>query len=131
MSPDDLREILFDLFPRKVSTDADEAEGIVRELRTFWTFLQREFNLANAEACLKVLDEKAARQLKKELSNPANFGIAKSFMMMGLERGFDLSSERGSTGGWKRTIPNWRPGRACAFLCPANGARAPGSSRTG
>jgi hypothetical protein len=95
MSPEDLREILFDLFPQKVSTPASEAEGIVRELRAFWTFLQREYHLANAAGCLKVLDERAARQLKKELSNPANFGIAKSFVMMGLERGFDLSSEEG------------------------------------
>ena len=73
MSPDDLREILFDLFPRKVSTDADDAEDIVRELRAFWTFLQREFHLENATACLKVLDERASRELKKELSDPANF----------------------------------------------------------
>src|SRR6266487_6046628 len=35
MTPDGLREILFDLFPRKVSTSADEAEGIVRELQAF------------------------------------------------------------------------------------------------
>jgi hypothetical protein len=42
-----------------------------------------------------VLDERAARELKKKLSNPANFGIAKSFVMMGMERGFDLSSEEG------------------------------------
>ena len=95
MTPDDLREILFDLFPRKVSTSADEAEEIVRELRAFWAFLQREYHLANAAACLKVLDERAARELKRALSNPANFGIAKSFVMMGQERGFDLSSEEG------------------------------------
>jgi hypothetical protein len=95
MSPDDLREVLFELFPQKVSTPASEAEAIVRELRAFWTFLQREFHLANAAGCLKVLDEKAGRRLKKELSNPANFGIAKSFVMMGLERGFDISSEEG------------------------------------
>ncbi len=95
ITPDDLREILFDLFPRKVSTSADEADEIIRELQAFWTFLQREYHLANAAACLKVLDEKAARELKKGLSNPANFGIAKSFVMMGQERGFDLSSEEG------------------------------------
>lgn len=95
MSSDDLREIVFDLVPRKVSTSADEAEEIIRELRAFWSFLQREFHLENAPACLKVLDEKAARELKKKLSNPANFGIAKSFVMMGMERGFDLSSEEG------------------------------------
>ena len=95
MTPESLREILFDLVPRKVSTSADKAEGIIQELRAFWTFLQREFHLENAAACLTVLNEKAAPELKKELSNPANFGIAKSFVMMGLERGFDLSSEEG------------------------------------
>ena len=95
MSPDNLREILFDIAPRKVSTSADDAEDIVRELRAFWTFLQREFHLENATACLKMLDERAARELKKKLSDPANFGIAKSFVMMGMERGFDLSSEEG------------------------------------
>src|SRR5713226_2618951 len=95
MSPDDLREVLFDLFPRKVSAEAEEAPNIIRELQAFWKFLQREFQLENAAACLKVLDDKAVRQLKKEMSNPANFGMAKSFVMMGMTRGFDMASEEG------------------------------------
>ena len=95
MTPPHLREILFDLFPRKVSASADEAPDIIRELQAFWQFLQRAFHLENAAACLSILDEKAARKLKSEMSNPINFGIAKSFIMMGLERGFDLSSEEG------------------------------------
>ena len=95
MSPYDLREILFDLFPRKVSASADEAPEIIRELQLFWQFLQREFHLENAAACLKVLDDKATRQLKAEMGDPANFGIAKSMMMMGMERGFDMTSEEG------------------------------------
>src|SRR5438270_11726475 len=93
MSPGDLSEILFDLFPRKVSAEADEAPDIIRELQLFWQFLQREFSLENAAACLKVLDNNAVRELKGEMSNPANFGIAKSFVMMGQERGFDMTSE--------------------------------------
>jgi len=93
MSPGDLREILFDLFPRKVSAEADEAPDIIRELQLFWQFLQREFSLENAAACLKVLDNRATRELKEEMSNPANFGIAKSFVMMGQQRGFDMTSE--------------------------------------
>ncbi len=93
MSPGDLREILFDLFPRKVSAEADEAPDIIRELQLFWQFLQREFHLENAAACLKVLDNRATRELKEEMSNPANFGIAKSFVMMGQQRGFDMTSE--------------------------------------
>ena len=95
MSPDDVRAILFDLFPRKVSASADKAPDIIRELQAFWQFLQREFHLENAAACLAVLDEKTARKLKKEMSDPANFGIAKSFVTMGVQRGFDMSSEEG------------------------------------
>ena len=95
MSPDDVCEILFDLIPRKVSASADEAPEIIHELRAFWIFLQREFHLENATACLGVLNEQAARELKKKMSNPASFGIAKSFVMMGMDRGFDLSSEEG------------------------------------
>lgn len=95
MTADGLREILFDIFPRKVSAEADEAPGVIRELQAFWQFMQREFHLENAAACLKVLDDKAVRQLKRELSDPANFGIAKSFIMMGMARGFDMSTEEG------------------------------------
>jgi hypothetical protein len=97
MSPGDLREILFDLFPRKVSASADEAPEVIRELQLFWQFLQREFHLENAAACLNILDNKAIRQLKEEMSNPANFGIAKSFVMMGMQRGYDMTSEESST----------------------------------
>ena len=95
MTPDNLREILFDIFPRKVSAEPDEAPDIIRELQAFWKFLQREYQLENAGACLKVLDDRAVRRLKEEMSNPANFGMAKSFFMMGKARGFDMYTEEG------------------------------------
>src|ERR1700694_1226798 len=95
MTPHHLRAILFELFPRKVSTSGDEAPEIIRELQAFWQFLQREFHLENAAACLNALDEETARKLKKEMGDPANFGIAKSFVTMGMQRGFDMSSEEG------------------------------------
>ena len=87
--------ILFELFPRKVSASGDEAPEIIRELQAFWQFLQREYRLENAAACLSVLDDRAARELQRKMSDPATFGIAKSFVMMGMQRGFDLSSEEG------------------------------------
>jgi hypothetical protein len=95
MSSNDLLEVLLYLFPRKVSAEADEAPAIISELQAFWRFLQREFHLENAIACLSVLNEKTARKLEREMSDPANFGMAKSFVMMGLERGFDMSSQEG------------------------------------
>ena len=61
MSPDDLGEILFDLFPRKVSASADEAPEVIRELQLFWQFLQREFHLENAAACLAFLRSDAGQ----------------------------------------------------------------------
>src|SRR6266849_8824126 len=95
MSPGDLREILFDLFPRKVSAEADEAPHIIRELQAFWTFLQREFRLENAADCLKILDDSAVRRLRRDMSNPANFDMAKSIVMMVKARGFDMTTEEG------------------------------------
>ena len=95
MSPDDLREILFDLFPRKVSAEADDAPKVIHELQYFWKFLEREFHLKNATACLSILNDNAANELKKAMSNPANFGMAKSFVMMGRDSGFDMSTEEG------------------------------------
>jgi hypothetical protein len=95
MSPDNLREVLFDLFPRKVSAEADDAPEVIRELQYFWKFMEREFHLKNAAACLRVLDDNAANELEKAMSNPANFGIAKSFVMMGRDSGFDMSTEEG------------------------------------
>ena len=121
MTPASLREILFELFPRKVTADAEEAPGVIRELHAFWEFLQREFHLENASAILKVLNDSAARRLKEEMNNPANFGMAKSLMMMGLERGFDMTSEEGieqwvntyntelASGGPRVPIPGFLP----------------------
>jgi hypothetical protein len=34
-------------------------------------------------------------ELFKEMSNPANFGMAKSLIMMGKARGFDMATEEG------------------------------------
>ncbi len=93
MSQAEMQEIVFDLFPRKLSSDPENAPGIIRELRAFWEFLQREFRLANAAACLKVLDDNAASKLERAMGNPSNFGIAKSMVMMGKARGFDMTSQ--------------------------------------
>ncbi len=134
MTPASLREILFDIFPRKVTADANEAPAVIRELQAFWQFLQREFQLENAAACLKVLNDRAARRLKEEMNNPANFGMAKSLMMMGLERGFDMTTEEGinewvntynselATGGPRVPIPGFLPSFSNAPVPPAGGS---------
>ncbi len=74
MTPEQLQTILFELFPRKVSAEPGCGHEIVHELQAFWTFLQREFGLANASACLRLLRAAAGRRLDREMQNPANFG---------------------------------------------------------
>jgi len=96
MSETDLRIILFSLIPRKISAPASQAREAIRELQLFWTFLQREFHLENAAACLKVLNERGAvRHMQREMNDPANFGMAKTLVMTGMERGFDMTTQEG------------------------------------
>jgi hypothetical protein len=95
MSLDEVEEVLFDLFPRKVSADPESGEEIVHELHAFWTFLQREFHVANADACLRLLTPATGRRLEKEMQNPHNFDMAKSLVMSGKARGFDMTTPEG------------------------------------
>ncbi len=95
MTVPDLNEVVFDIFPRKVSCDASEASGIIEELRAVLTFLRREYGVENADECLEALDEDAAKDLERELSNPANFGMAKSMVMAGKDAGYDMRTKEG------------------------------------
>ena len=95
MTAEQLKMILFELFPRKVSAEPGCGQEIVTELQAFWKFVQREFGLPNAGACLRVLTTAMARRLEKEMQNPANFGLAKAFLAQGLAHGFDMSTPEG------------------------------------
>jgi hypothetical protein len=95
MTRNDFEEVLFDLFPRKVSTDADAAESIIVELRAFWTFAARQYAAANAATMLAVLNDRAVARLRTALSNPSNFGLAKSMFMTGSQGGFDMTTQEG------------------------------------
>ena len=95
MTPDDLEEVLYDLFPRKVITERGDGAEIIQELQAFWRFLQRVYQLPHARQMLARLTPQAARRLERELQEPANFGMAKSFVLLGKEAGFDMESPEG------------------------------------
>jgi hypothetical protein len=87
--------VLFSLFPEKVSTEPQSASAIVSETRAFWTFLQRQYGLKTAAGILSLLDANAADRLERELADPSNYGMAKSFFMAGSEAGFDMTTQEG------------------------------------
>lgn len=93
----DIDEILFSLLPTQVVMDPESADAFVATLRAFWLFVQRQYQLSNAGPILARLDARGVARLRRELSDPSHFGMAKSFFMMGEELGFDMTSEEDST----------------------------------
>lgn len=99
----DLRQLLFELIPRKVSIGASEAGFIVDEMRALYRFLKREFGLKKADACLRVLGPTAGKKLEAALSDASNFGMAKSLIMAGADAGFDMETKEGIEA-WMQSI---------------------------
>ncbi len=95
MTPSDLEAVVYDLFPRKVITERGDGAEIIQELRAFWHFLERVYQLPQAKPMLAHLTQQAARRLERALQEPANFGMAKSFVLMGKEAGFEMESPEG------------------------------------
>jgi hypothetical protein len=96
MTPGSLQEFVFGYLPRKVSTDADTAPEIVGELTLFWQFLDRVYKLPAAKALVEWLQAPdLVARLKDKLSDPANFGMAKSLFMLGKSTGHDMTSQAG------------------------------------
>jgi len=119
-----LREVVFTLIPRKVSIPASEADWIIDVVRAFYQFLKREFGLAQAEDCLRVLGDDAVPTLEAALSDRRNFGMAKSMFMSGLDAGFDMSTQAGIDE-WMR-VQNSQPGA----WGPSWGGAAPQKCKT-
>src|SRR5207237_10115315 len=87
--------VVCEILPRQVSTEAISAGEIVDKLTAFWEFLRRAYQLKNADKILAKLTPAAVPRLERELANPRNFGMAKSFFMQGQELGFDMTRQEG------------------------------------
>ena len=103
LAPAALREIVFELIPRKVSIDATAASEIIDELRAFFAFLGREFGFAQARGCARVLGGDAVQRLAAALSDSSKFGMAKAMVMAGREAGFDMETKEGIEA-WMRVM---------------------------
>jgi hypothetical protein len=93
VTPEETAEILFEIFPRKVSVEADFAYEIIAELRAFWQFLRRTRSLAKSDTILELLTDDDADRLEAELADPSNFGMAKSIFTIGKNAGFDITDQ--------------------------------------
>lgn len=96
MMVSDVDEIVTELFPRKISLSSPEdADEAIPELVAFWHYLAREYQLAHAEHIIQFLKE-IQPTYRDIINDPAKFGMAKSFFMMGQSSGFDMTDEEES-----------------------------------
>lgn len=96
MTVGDVEIIVTELFPRKISLfSAEDADDAIPELIAFWQFLKREYKQSNADKVLKFLHQ-IAPMFKEMMMDTSNFGMAKSFFMMGQSAGYDMTDETDS-----------------------------------
>ncbi len=95
LSVRDVKEVIFQLIPEKVSTEPEDAPDIIAEMHAFWSYLGREFQLKQAPRILALFNDDAITELRAELANPRNYGMAKSFVMSGKQAGFDMTTQEG------------------------------------
>lgn len=91
----ELRDLFFEIIPRKLSMAPSGARELIEDNRAFYSFLKREYALEQANACLRVIGEGAVKKLEAALSEPSNFGLAKSLLMAGCDEGFDMDTQEG------------------------------------
>lgn len=91
-----LDEVVFDIVPRKLSADVDYARPFIECLRAFYRWLEREYALPQAQACLAILNAPGSvEQLEALMGDSANFDPAKAMVMEARTRGIDPSTPEG------------------------------------
>ncbi len=97
MTKGNVQTVMEHLLPRKITLmEPAEADDAIPELVAFWTFLKREYNLRHAGAILTYLASIEGK-FTEWMFDPAKGGIAKSFIMGGMQAGFDMTTQEGLT----------------------------------
>lgn len=94
MSQADVRTILYDIFPNVVLVAPEKAPLIIAELRAFWEFLDREFDLYSSKSCVRVFHQKnIVSRFQKELSDSSKYSPMKRILLSAQEKGIDINDE--------------------------------------
>jgi hypothetical protein len=95
MTEADVELVMGSLLPRKITLrNASDAEDAGSELIAFWSWLKREYDLKNADSIIAYLDS-IKDQFPQWMVDPNRAGMAKSFMMGGMQAGFDMTTQEG------------------------------------
>jgi hypothetical protein len=96
MTKNDVQLVIEELFPRKISLlSPEDIDYAIPELIAFWQFLKRQFHLVrNTDEILTYLN-KIQSKYNGIINDSSRFGMAKSFVAMGQNAGFDMTTEEG------------------------------------
>lgn len=91
----DIRDICYHIIPHSVVIPPSDAKEIIKELKAFFMFLKREYNLENADKYLRVFNQKnIVARMEKELADPSNYNLSKRVLMEAVESGVDINDEK-------------------------------------
>ncbi len=100
MDTSDIRETL-NVMAEKVTARPEDFDRAIPELEGFCDFVGRAFAFEKAAAWKHAIQDYAP-EFRRAIRDPRRWGMAKSMMMEGLSRGYDLSTEEGINR-WFRT----------------------------
>lgn len=96
MTKSDVQQVMEYTLPRKLTlTDPSEADDAIPELVAFWTYLKQEYRLRSAGAIAKYLLS-IEDKFRDWMFDPARGGIAKNFMLQGMQAGYDMTTQEGA-----------------------------------
>lgn len=95
MTKTEVATVMEAILPRKVTLlNPSEAEEAIPELIAFWNFLKRAYKFRSAGAIAKYLTS-IQDKFSSWMFDPARGGMAKSFLMQGMQAGFDMTTQEG------------------------------------
>jgi len=94
---------LFEVFPAKAAISIENADSLFDSAVAFFTFLDRRYNLPQADACIVLIREIGVESLREALGDKSQFGMAKTIMAAAAEEGFDITRKEDIEAWMKKT----------------------------
>jgi hypothetical protein len=96
MTKNDVQLVIEELLPRKISQlSPEDIDYAIPELIAFWQFLKRQFHLVRYTDKILAYLDKIKSKYSGIINDSSRFGTAKSFVIMGQNAGFDMTTEEG------------------------------------
>ncbi len=95
-------EVVEEGFARHLTALPKEAAAILAEMRAFYRFLGRAYDLEQADACVQRL-QRMKKRLELALADTSRYAPSKATVMRGYAEGYDVSTPEGASA-WMKVV---------------------------